>query len=86
MMPIHRIQGNSRDGESGQIIVLVAVMAIVISAIVGLAVDVGRLYATKAQLSRAVDAAALSGILEFNGTAGGLHCGREQGRMVFQRE
>ena len=62
MRPIHRIQGKSRDGESGQIIVLVAVMAIVISAIVGLAVDVGRLYATKAQLSRAVDAAALSGI------------------------
>jgi hypothetical protein len=48
----------------GQIIIMVALASIVMFAIVGLAVDVGRLYVTRTQLSRAVDAAALSGVLE----------------------
>jgi Flp pilus assembly protein TadG len=48
------------DGERSQIIVLVALMAVVLFAISGIALDVGRMYATKARLSRAVDAAALS--------------------------
>ena len=39
-------------------------MAIALFGIVGLAVDVGRLYVTKAELSRSVDAAALAGVLE----------------------
>ena len=51
---------------------LVVLSALIIVGSAGLAVDVGRLYAAKAELSRAVDAAALSGVLEFNGQASGL--------------
>jgi Flp pilus assembly protein TadG len=58
--------------EDGQILILVVLAALIIVGSAGLAVDVGRLYATKAELSRAVDAAALAGVLEFNGTAAGL--------------
>ena len=59
-------------GERGSILILVVLSALVIIGSAGLAVDVGRLYASKAELSRAVDAAALAGVLEFNGQGSGL--------------
>jgi hypothetical protein len=43
-------------------------MAIIMCAFTGIAIDVGRLYVTKAQLSRAVDAAALAGVLDLPDT------------------
>jgi Flp pilus assembly protein TadG len=59
-------------GERGSILILVGLSTLIIIGSAGLAVDVGRLYATKAELSRAVDSAALAGVLEFNGQASGL--------------
>jgi hypothetical protein len=55
--------------ERGQILPIVALLAVVLLGMVGLAVDVGRLYIAKAELSRAVDAAALAGVLELPDTA-----------------
>src|ERR1044071_7184572 len=60
------------EGERGSILILVVLSALIIVGSAGLAVDVGRLYASKAELSRAVDAAALAGVLEFDGQATGL--------------
>ena len=42
--------------------IMVGLMAIVLFAICGLAIDVGRIFITKAELSRDVDAAALAGV------------------------
>src|SRR5678816_3394787 len=67
-----RLQNLREQGERGSILILVVLSALIIVGSAGLAVDVGRLYAAKAELSRAVDAAALSGVLEFNGQASGL--------------
>ena len=67
-----RFQRLCDQNERGSILILVVLSALIIVGSAGLAVDVGRLYATKAELSRAVDAAALSGVLEFNGTNAGL--------------
>ncbi|HLF79368.1 MAG TPA: pilus assembly protein TadG-related protein [Dehalococcoidia bacterium] len=50
--------------EDGQVIIMVGLATIVLFGVVGLAVDVGRLYIMKAELSRAMDAAALAGVLE----------------------
>jgi hypothetical protein len=50
--------------ERGQILPMVALLAVVLIAMVGLAIDVGRLMVAKAQLMRAVDAAALAGALK----------------------
>jgi len=50
--------------DRGQILPMVAGMAVVLIAMVGLAIDVGRMMVTKAQLVRAVDAAALAGALK----------------------
>src|SRR3569832_1888678 len=67
-----RIWNLLNRGEEGQMLILVVLASLIIIGVAGLAVDVGRLYATKAELSRAVDAAALAGVLEFDGTADGL--------------
>jgi Flp pilus assembly protein TadG len=50
--------------EQSQILPMVALLAVVLIAMVGLAIDVGRIMVAKAQLVRAVDAAALAGALK----------------------
>ena len=48
--------------ESGQIFILFAISLLALILFVGLAVDVGMAYITKAALSKAVDAACLTGM------------------------
>jgi hypothetical protein len=55
--------------ERGQALPIIALLAVMLLGMVGLAIDVGRLYVAKAELSRAVDAAALAGVLELPDTA-----------------
>ena len=62
----------ARRGERGSILILAAISAVVIIGSAGLAVDVSRMYAARAELSRAVDSAALAGVLDFDGTNAGL--------------
>ena len=52
--------------EKGQSIVILAFAVVMLLAFVGLTIDVGRLYGTRIQLSRAVDAAALAGVMEWD--------------------
>ena len=58
--------------QRGQIIIMVGLATVVMFGIVGLGVDVGRLYVTRVELGRSLDAAALSGILELNGQTSGI--------------
>ena len=46
--------------QRARILPMVALLAVVLIAMVGLAIDVGRIMVVKAQLARAVDAAALA--------------------------
>jgi hypothetical protein len=59
MTPTHFVKR-----QRGQILPMVALLAVVLIAMVGLAIDVGRIMVAKAQLVRAVDAAALAGVLK----------------------
>ncbi|CAN5476428.1 hypothetical protein BH18ACT16_BH18ACT16_10880 [soil metagenome] len=47
--------------ESGAVVVIVAIVAVVLFGFVALAVDAARIYAERAELQRTADAAALSG-------------------------
>lgn len=51
-------------GSRGQVLPMAALMMVVLVAFTGLAIDTGRLFIAKAELVRAVDAAALAGTLE----------------------
>ncbi len=53
---------HQENEEAGQSIVLIALMLVVLLSFVGLAVDVGFVFARQSQLQAAVDAAALSGV------------------------
>jgi hypothetical protein len=50
--------------EKGQVLVMAALVMLVLVAAIGLAIDLGRIFTARAQLVRAVDAAALAGTLE----------------------
>ncbi|MEX2246533.1 MAG: pilus assembly protein TadG-related protein [Dehalococcoidia bacterium] len=56
-------------GENGQIVPILGLFMVAMLAIIGLAIDLGRIYIEKAELSRALDAAALAGTLELPDTA-----------------
>jgi len=57
-----KYQGNTL--EKGQSIVLIALMMVAIVAFVGIAVDVGFIFARGSQLQSAIDSAALAGVVE----------------------
>jgi Flp pilus assembly protein TadG len=50
--------------ERGQTLPLFALLIVTFIALVGLAIDAGRLYIARAELSRALDSAALAGVIE----------------------
>lgn len=65
-----RTHGKIRAGrERGQILPLMALVLVLLMGMVGLAIDLGRMYVTKTQLSRSLDAAALAGAKELPSTA-----------------
>jgi hypothetical protein len=53
--------------QKGQSIVLIALMMVAIIAFVGIAVDVGFIFARGSQLQSAIDSAALAGVVELSG-------------------
>ena len=59
-----RIFRTLRDAERGQILPIMALLAVAFIGLLGLAIDGGRLYVAKAELSRALDSAALAGGVE----------------------
>jgi Flp pilus assembly protein TadG len=54
--------------DDGQALPLMCMLLVLILGIIGLAVDLGRVYVTRAQLSRSLDAAALAGVIELPNT------------------
>ena len=59
-------------GERGTVIVFIAFFIIILLGFLGLAVDAGKLVATRAQLQRAADAAALAGVSAINLETGAI--------------
>lgn len=54
----------TRQPEQGQILPIMAILVVILVGLLGLALDLGRVYIVRAQLSRALDAAALAGVLD----------------------
>lgn len=57
-------QPRVRSGERAQTLPIFIMLIIVFIGMVGLAIDAGRLYIARAELSRALDSAALAGVIE----------------------
>ena len=64
---MHRsLKRKSREREGGQTLILFTLFIVVLIVFVGLGIDLGFAYITRAQLSKAVDAACLTGIRNYN--------------------
>src|ERR1700729_1101366 len=61
-------RGVRRGNQDGQALVLFFLFSIVLILFVGLAIDMGFAYVTKAQLAKAVDAATLAAVSNYSGT------------------
>jgi Flp pilus assembly protein TadG len=62
----------SARGARGFVLILTAVSAIVLLGVLGLTVDLGRMYITKSEAQAFADSAALAAALELDGTASGI--------------
>lgn len=67
IMKIFKQQQAKEQTEKGQSIVLIALMMVAIIAFVGIAIDVGFIFARGSQLQSAIDSAALAGVVELSG-------------------
>ena len=67
-----RVNGRRR-GEGGSIMVMTAILMVGLFLALGLAIDVSRVYAVRADLQNAADAAALAGARELNSGSGGIN-------------
>lgn len=61
-----------RSGERGSVIIMTAISMVFLLLLVGLCVDVSRIYMVRAELQNAADAAVLTAVRELNGGAGGI--------------
>ena len=59
-----RIMRFLKNSEPGQVLPIMALLLVAFMGLIGLAIDGGRLFVAKTELSRALDAAALAGVVE----------------------
>jgi len=61
-----------RNGERGSIMIMTAIFALLLLLMVGMAIDLSRIYSVRAELQNAADAAALTAGRELNSGTGGI--------------
>ena len=71
-MVFNRTKLNDRKGERGSVTIMTAVFALLLLLMVGLTIDVSRIYMVRAELQRAADTAALTAARELNGGTQGI--------------
>ena len=65
-------QGDQWTNETGSISIMTAIFAVVLMVMVGLTIDISRIYMVRSELQNAADAAALTAARELNGGSGGI--------------
>ncbi len=61
-----------RSGQRGSIMIMTAIFALLLLLMVGLCIDISRIYVVRAELQNAADAAALTAARELNGGTAGI--------------
>ncbi|MDO8347211.1 MAG: pilus assembly protein TadG-related protein [Rugosibacter sp.] len=75
----------TRTEQQGAVAIMVGLTIVVLVAFLGMAVDLGRLFITKSELSDAADACALAATAELNGAADALDRAVSAGTTTGQR-
>ena len=66
-----------RNPRKGFVLIVTTVVLVVLLALAGLGIDIGRMYVIKSELQAFTDAAALTAALQMDGTAAGLGRARD---------
>src|ERR1700724_892666 len=66
------VKRSSKPGEKGFVLVACAICAVVLFGMVGLAIDLGRMYITKNEAQSFADSAALYAAQQLDGTSAGI--------------
>lgn len=77
------INKRQRSTERGSITILTAIFAVLLMLMVGLTIDVSRIYMIRSELQNAADAAALTAARELNGGTGGIDQAVRQAMTVI---
>src|SRR5258705_1025432 len=72
MSLINEQGGRLWSDERGSIMIMTAIFALLLLLMVGLCIDISRLYMVRAELQNAADAAALTAARELDGGTGGI--------------
>ena len=64
--------GHQRKGERGSVVIMTALSMLLLILMVGLCIDISRIYTARAELQNAADAAAVAAARELDGTAEGI--------------
>ncbi len=77
---------HSMQCQRGAVAIIVAICLVLLVSMLGLVLDLGHLYVTRAELQNAADSSSLSGAKELNGKATGINSAilgrlRQQGRI-----
>src|SRR5258705_7757037 len=83
MSLINEQGGRLWSDERGSIMIMTAIFALLLLLMVGLCIDISRIYLVRAELQNAADAAALTAARELNGGAAGIYEAGNQGTKVI---
>ncbi len=72
MSSMNQKRDRRRSGERGSIMIMTAIFAVLLLLMVGLCIDISRIYSVRAELQNAADAAALTAARELNGGTKGI--------------
>src|SRR6267143_4854029 len=75
--------GRLRSGERGSIMIMTAIFALLLLLMVGMTIDISRIYSVRAELQNAADAAALTAARELNGGTKGIDDAVQQATNVI---
>src|SRR6185295_8680698 len=64
--------GHQRKGERGSVVIMAAISMLLLILMVGLCIDIARIYTARAELQNAADAAALTAARELDGSKEGV--------------
>ena len=85
-MKPHHTQPDHRKNERGSIVIMTAIGMLLLLLMVGLCIDVSRIYLTRTELQNAADAAALSAAAELNGGDTGIDKAVARANDIFNTQ
>ena len=78
-----RTQIANRNGERGSIMIMAAIFMVLLFLMIGMAIDLSRVYMVRAELQNAADAASLSAAKELNGGTTGIDAAIARAQAVI---